>query len=58
MAQHQGKGRIVAFGAGSAIQNQALNSRVINRSSSQVVAANTNLLMNMTLWLSGADSQN
>jgi hypothetical protein len=56
MAQRHGKGRVVAFGAGSAIQNQALNSRVINHSSSSVVAANTNLFMNLTLWLSGADA--
>ena len=56
MARRQGKGRVIAFGAGSAIQNQALNSRIINHSPSQIVAANTNLLMNMTLWLSGADA--
>ena len=52
MAQRQGKGRVVAFGAGSALQNQALNSRIINQSSPHVVASNTNLLMNLTLWLS------
>ncbi len=52
MAQRQGKGRVVAFGAGSALQNQALNSRIINHSSPHVVASNTNLLMNLTLWLS------
>ncbi|MDB6116802.1 MAG: hypothetical protein JWO08_583, partial [Verrucomicrobiaceae bacterium] len=56
MAQRQGKGRVVVFGAGSALQNQALNSRIISYSSSNVVASNTNLLMNLTLWLSGTNS--
>lgn len=56
MAQRQGKGRVVAFGAGSALQNQALNSRIINHSSSRVVASNTQLLMNLALWLSDTDA--
>jgi hypothetical protein len=34
----------------------ALNSPIVNCSSSQVVAANTNLAMNLALWLSGSDA--
>ena len=56
MAKQMGKGRVVAFGAGSALQNQALNSRIINHSSGRVVAANTNLLMNLGHWLTGSDA--
>lgn len=55
MANQYGKGRVIAFGAGSAVQNQALNSRIINSSSSRIVNANTNLLMNLTLWLSDTE---
>lgn len=55
LAQRHGKGRVVAFGAGSALQNQSLNSRIINSSPEATVVSNTHLLMNLALWLSGAE---
>ena len=55
LAQNFGKGRVVVFGAGSALQNQALNSRIIHSSSDKTVQSNTKLAMNLALWLSGED---
>lgn len=55
MALSFGQGRMVAFGAGSALENQALNSLIIKHSPDKTVATNTDLLMNLALWLSGAD---
>jgi len=56
MALQHSKGRVVAFGGGSAMQNQSLNSRIINSSSGEIVAANTNLVMNLALWLANSDA--
>jgi hypothetical protein len=50
-----GKGRVVAFGGGSAIQNQALNSKIIHHAKEQTVGSNTRLAMNLALWLAGGD---
>lgn len=50
-----GKGRVVAFGGGSAIQNQALNSKVIHHAKQPTVSSNTRLAMNLALWLAGGD---
>ena len=56
MAQRAGKGRVIAFGGGTAIMNQALNSQIIQHSAARIVAANTDLLMNLVLWLAGAEA--
>lgn len=55
MAQKFGKGRVIVFGAGSALQNQALNSRIIHHAPEKTVQANTKLTMNLALWLAGED---
>ena len=52
-AQQVGKGRVIAFGAGSAIQNQTLNSRIIRGNPEASTAFNANLAMNLSLWLAG-----
>jgi hypothetical protein len=51
MTQQFGQGRVIVFGAGSAIKNQALNSRVIRHATAETTQANTQLLMNLSLWL-------
>lgn len=56
VAQRAGKGRVIAFGGGSAIMNQALNSKIIKHSAPRTVAANTDLLMNLALWLAGSET--
>ena len=55
MSMRPGKGRVMAFGAGSALQNQALSSKLVTWSPSHTISANSALLMNPALWLSGTD---
>jgi hypothetical protein len=55
MTQKFGKGRVIVFGAGSALQNQALNSRIIHHAPERTMHANTKLAMNLGLWLAGVD---
>ena len=55
LAQEFGAGRVIAFGAGSALKNKALNSRVVHHSPKQRSQLNTKLAMNLALWLAGVD---
>lgn len=50
-----GRGRVAAFGGGSAFMGQALHSTILKNSSPDVVAANTLLLLNLIGWLANKD---
>ena len=48
-----GRGRVAAFGGGSALMGQALNSKIIKHSAPAVVTTNKALLANLIRWLAG-----
>ncbi|MCX6856705.1 MAG: DUF4350 domain-containing protein [Verrucomicrobia bacterium] len=53
VARKFGRGRVIAFGAGSALQNQAMGSKILQHPTKPAIKLNTDLLMSLSLWLAG-----